>query len=80
MYLIVLFLTSHIKILVKWVWNVTSVLLNSYQTSILRSQRQMPPQFNDLQELLVTSGFINGGLEMVRNCEIRFLKRIGLSS
>lgn len=80
MYLIVLFLTSHIKILVKWVWNVTSVLMNSYQTSILRSQRQMPPQFNDLQELLVTSGFINGGLEMVRNCEIRFLKRIGLSS
>jgi len=58
------------QILVKWVWNVTSVLMISCHMSILWSQRQMPPHFNDLQEWLVTSGFINGGLEMVRNCEI----------
>ena len=76
MYLIVPFITSHIKILVKWVWNVTSVLMNSYRMSILQSQRQMPLHVSDLQEWLVPSGFINGGLEMVRNCEIQFLKRI----
>ena len=80
MYLIVLFLTSHIKILVKLVWNVTSLLMNSYHMSILWPQRQMLPHFNDLQEWLVMSGFIIGGLEMVRNCEIQFLKRISLSS
>lgn len=79
-YLIVLFLTSHIRILVKWVWNVTSVLMNSYHVSLLRSQRQMPPRCNDQQEWLVMSGVINGALEMVRNCEIQFLKRISLSS
>jgi len=79
-YLIVPFLPSHIKTLVQWVWNVTSVLMNSYHMSILRSQRQMPPHLNDLQEWLVLSGCINGGLEIVRDCEIQFLKSVSLGS
>ena len=75
MNLIELLVTSHLKILVKWVWNMTPVLINSYNISLLRSRTQMPPWFNEL----VMSVFINGGLEMVRNLEIQFLQRLSLS-